>query len=169
MPLTITNPDLNPPLCWWPELMTHCSPKLCLGRHGDKNVILSPSRSGYRPSPCTVTMWACRVSCFSIVSAYEDSSISFFFFFATFCSLFPRSQSYAPHLCVTQMMKISDLANNDAMGGNLLRSIHSRRNSKLIKATLHSIFISCGCNDPFLVMLKRKRYWNASLVTFSQT
>ena len=64
IPFTIIIPDFNPPLYWWPELMAHCSAKLCLDKQGDMDVILSPSRSGYRPSPCTATMWACRVSRF---------------------------------------------------------------------------------------------------------
>lgn len=58
-------------------------------------------------------------------------------------------------LCVTQMMKISDLASNVATTGDLLRSIHSRRNSKLMKATLHSVFSSCRGNDPPLLTLKK--------------
>ena len=64
IPFTIIIPDLNPPLYWWPELMARCSTKLCLGKRGDMDVILSPSKSGYTPSPCTATMWACRVTRF---------------------------------------------------------------------------------------------------------
>ena len=64
IPFTVIIPEFNPPLFWWPELMARCPDKLCLGELGDMDVLLTPSRSGYRPTPCTTSMWACRVSRF---------------------------------------------------------------------------------------------------------
>ena len=64
IPFTVIIPEFNPPLFWWPELMARCPDKLCLGEQGDMDVLLTPSRSGYRPTPCTTSMWACRVSRF---------------------------------------------------------------------------------------------------------
>ena len=62
IPFTAIIPEFNPPLFWWPELMARCPDKLCLGELGDMDVLLTPSRSGYRPTPCTTSMWTCRVS-----------------------------------------------------------------------------------------------------------
>ena len=46
---------------WTPMLsgkeMARASNNLCLGKRGDMNVLLSPSKGGYRAVPCPVDLW----------------------------------------------------------------------------------------------------------------
>ena len=60
--------------------MVRCSDKLCLGKQGDMDVLLTLSRSGYRLTPCTTTTWTCRASrlvsrvCFSHFVSFQTLS-----------------------------------------------------------------------------------------------
>ena len=60
--------------------MVRCSDKLCLGKQGDMDVLLTPSRSGYGPTPFTTTTWTCQVSrlvsrvCFSHFLSFQTLS-----------------------------------------------------------------------------------------------
>ena len=65
IPFTVVAPELSPLAFWWPELMSRCSDRACLGRTGDLNVLLAPSKSGFSEIPCPCPLWACRVSRFS--------------------------------------------------------------------------------------------------------
>ena len=65
IPFTIVVPEFIPPPYWWPELIARSTHAHCLGKRGDKRVLLSPSKLGYTPVVCTATMWACRVARFS--------------------------------------------------------------------------------------------------------
>lgn len=42
--------------------MARASDNLCLGKRGDMNVLLSPSKDGYRAVPSPVELWAVRVA-----------------------------------------------------------------------------------------------------------
>jgi len=64
IPFTVVVPEFHPHAYWWPELMAHSSAKVCLGVQGDMDVLLAPSKSGYKTIPCPVLLWACRVSWF---------------------------------------------------------------------------------------------------------
>ena len=59
---TIVVPEFHPQPYWWPGLLNISMHKMCLGSRGDMDVILSPSKSGFKPVPCPVKLWACRVS-----------------------------------------------------------------------------------------------------------
>ena len=65
IPFTIVVPEFIPPPYWWPELMSRSIHTHCLGKRGDKHVLLSPSKFGYMPVACPAIMWACRVGRFS--------------------------------------------------------------------------------------------------------
>ena len=52
IPFTIVVPEFVPHRYWWVELNARCSGKICLGTQGDLSVLLSPSKSGYSPTPC---------------------------------------------------------------------------------------------------------------------
>ena len=65
IPFTIVVPEFIPPPYWWPELMSRSIHTHCLGKRGDKHVLLSPSKFGYMPVACPAIMWACRVARFS--------------------------------------------------------------------------------------------------------
>ena len=64
IPFTIIIPEFFPRRYWHPELLAHASDKLCLCEQGDMNVILAPSKTGFRPFPCPLPLWAYRVSRF---------------------------------------------------------------------------------------------------------
>ena len=64
IPFTIVVPEFVPHRYWWVELNARCSGKICLGTQGDLSVLLSPSKSGYSPTPCPFSLWAFRVSRF---------------------------------------------------------------------------------------------------------
>lgn len=64
IPYTIIVPEFRPHSFWWPVLLNVTSRKVRLGRHGDMDVLLAPSKCGYKPAPCLVDLWACRVSSF---------------------------------------------------------------------------------------------------------
>ena len=46
IPFTIVVPEFIPPPYWWPELIARSTHTLCLGKRGDKRVLLSPSKFG---------------------------------------------------------------------------------------------------------------------------
>ena len=64
IPFTTVVPEFVPHRYWWVELNARCSGKICLGTQGDLSVLLSPSKSGYSPTPCPFSLWAFRVSRF---------------------------------------------------------------------------------------------------------
>lgn len=48
----IVVPEFIPPPNWWPEVMSRSIHTHCLGKLGDKHVLLSPSKFGYIPVVC---------------------------------------------------------------------------------------------------------------------
>lgn len=63
-PFTIVVPGSSPRQFWWPLLMAMSSDVLKIAREGDLDVLLFPSRKGYRARACSVALYACRVSRF---------------------------------------------------------------------------------------------------------
>ena len=61
---TIVVPEVLPHAYWWPGLVARSSASVRLGFRGDRGVILKPSKTGFKPSPCPFDMWAFRVSRF---------------------------------------------------------------------------------------------------------
>jgi len=61
---TIVVPEVCPHLYWWPGLMARCSATVRLGVRGDLDVILGPSKRGYKPASCPYDLWVCRVTRF---------------------------------------------------------------------------------------------------------
>jgi len=49
---TIAVPGYHPLPYWWPELITRRSARILLGTPGDLDVLMAPSKSGYRAIPC---------------------------------------------------------------------------------------------------------------------
>jgi hypothetical protein len=61
IPFTIVVPEFCPRSVWWPGLLNISTSKICLGLSGEKDVILVPSKSGFKAAPCPVKLWAYRV------------------------------------------------------------------------------------------------------------
>ena len=62
IPFTMVVPNSFPRQVWWPCLMGHSSRVIDLCAAGDKQTLLFPSKSGFRPRPSMNALVACRVS-----------------------------------------------------------------------------------------------------------
>jgi hypothetical protein len=58
----IVVPEVFPHPYWWPILMACFSVTVRVGVRGDFDVILGPSKTGFKPVPCPYDLLACRVS-----------------------------------------------------------------------------------------------------------
>lgn len=59
---SIVVPELKPLPYWWPELVARSRRRILLGKQGDLNTILCPTRDGFRPAACDFSLWAFRVT-----------------------------------------------------------------------------------------------------------
>lgn len=60
---TIVVPEWRPLPYWWPGLVARSRRRILLGKKGDLDTILSPSRDGFRSTACDFNLWAFRVTC----------------------------------------------------------------------------------------------------------
>ena len=63
-PFTIVVPGEFPRRFWWPTLMAMSSDVICLALENDPDVLLFPSKEGFKSRLCRYPLYACRVSRF---------------------------------------------------------------------------------------------------------
>ena len=83
IPYTIVVPEFIPPPYWWPELMSRSIHTHCLGKRGDKHVLLSPLKFGYMPVVCPGILLR---RFFSVIDSTSSSQVIYS------CSSMPKLQ-----------------------------------------------------------------------------